>query len=250
MRQRLRLLDVLGGLGDEEWAAPSRCEGWSARDVIVHLDTTNTFWAFSAVQGLAGEPTRILATFDPVASPAQMVSDAAAKPAGEVLEAFAASTVALTDLLSGLDGAAWDAVAESPPGHVSISTMAHHALWDSWVHERDVLLPLGLEPTVEDDEVTACLRYAAALGPALGRTNGAADRGVLAVATTAPHVEAVVTIDGGVRVETGREPDADLTLGGDAVDLLEALSIRRPLDQAVPPESAWMVDGLATVFDT
>ena len=42
---------------------------------------------------------------------------------------------------------------------------------------------------------------------------------------------------------------ADLVLSGDAVEVLEALSIRRPLDQAIAPDVAWMVDGLATQFD-
>ena len=45
------------------------------------------------------------------------------------------------------------------------------------------------------------------------------------------------------------EDDADLTLTGDAVELLEALSRRRPLDAEVPAEMAWMLDGVAEVFE-
>jgi hypothetical protein len=43
--------------------------------------------------------------------------------------------------------------------------------------------------------------------------------------------------------------DAELRLTGDAVELLEALSVRRPLAQPIPPASAWLIDHLATVFD-
>lgn len=73
IRQRRRLAAALATLDDEQWAHPSRCDGWSSRDVIVHLDSTNAFWAYSIVAGLRGEPTQLLATFDPVASPAELV---------------------------------------------------------------------------------------------------------------------------------------------------------------------------------
>ena len=42
---------------------------------------------------------------------------------------------------------------------------------------------------------------------------------------------------------------ADLSLDGDAVELLEALSIRRPLDAQVDAANSWMVDGLLEVFN-
>ena len=37
IRQRLRLLDVLADLSDDQWAAPSRCEGWRVQDVAAHI---------------------------------------------------------------------------------------------------------------------------------------------------------------------------------------------------------------------
>jgi uncharacterized protein (TIGR03083 family) len=248
VRQRRRLAATLATLTDEQWAHPSRCDGWSSRDVIVHLDSTNTFWAFSIAQGLKGEPTQFLATFDPVASPAQMVADAGDVSTTEVLKRFVASTETLTDLLTSLDDDDWSVLAEAPPGHVSVSALTHHALWDSWVHERDVLLPLGITPEVEADEVAACLRYGAALAPAFAVNNGTHDHGVLAITVTDPDVSLVVDIGDHVVVRGG-PAEADLELTGDAVDVLEALSIRRALDQAVPAEWAWMLSGLAETFD-
>src|SRR4051812_29978797 len=73
VRQRERLAAILAGLDDEQWATPSRCAGWSVQDVVSHLVTTNQFWTISILSGLKGEPTQYLATFDPVATPAQMV---------------------------------------------------------------------------------------------------------------------------------------------------------------------------------
>ncbi|HRA86353.1 MAG TPA: maleylpyruvate isomerase family mycothiol-dependent enzyme [Ilumatobacteraceae bacterium] len=251
IRQRRRLATALASFTDEQWSHPSRCAGWSNRDVIVHLDSTNTFWSMSIAAGVHGEPTRFLATFDPVASPAQLVAGSGDVSTGEVLARFVASTDALVGLCSSLDHAGWSAAAEAPPGHVSVSAVAHHALWDSWVHERDVLVPLGLAPEPEADEVAACLRYVAALGPALALNRGAAGSGVLAIDATGPDVVVVVDIGEEVVVRAGAAgaPTVELRLAGDAVELLEALSVRRPLTQLIPADSAWMLRGLSDTFD-
>ncbi|MFZ2442559.1 MAG: maleylpyruvate isomerase family mycothiol-dependent enzyme [Ilumatobacteraceae bacterium] len=251
IRQRRRLATALASFTDEQWSHPSRCAGWSNRDVIVHLDSTNTFWSMSIAAGVHGEPTRFLATFDPVASPAQLVAGSGDVSTGEVLARFVASTDALVGLCSSLDHAGWSAAAEAPPGHVSVSAVAHHALWDSWVHERDVLVPLGLAPEPEADEVAACLRYVAALGPALALNRGAAGSGVLAIDATGPDVVVVVDIGEQVVVRAGAAgaPTAELRLAGDAVELLEALSVRRPLTQLIPADSVWMLRGLSDTFD-
>ena len=251
IRQRRRLATALASFTDEQWSHPSRCAGWSNRDVIVHLDSTNTFWSMSIAAGVHGEPTRFLATFDPVASPAQLVAGSGDVSTGEVLARFVASTDALVGLCSSLDHAGWSAAAEAPPGHVSVSAVAHHALWDSWVHERDVLVPLGLAPEPEADEVAACLRYVAALGPALALKRGAAGSGVLAIDATGPDVVVVVDIGEQVVVRAGAAgaPTVELRLAGDAVELLEALSVRRPLTQLIPADSVWMLRGLSDTFD-
>lgn len=248
VRQRRRLVDALTSFGDAQWHHPSRCEGWSAQDVIVHLDSTNTFWTHSISAGLRGEPTEWLATFDPVASPAELVAGVGAVTPAEVLDRFSASTEALVDVLTSLDEDGWSARAEAPPGHLSVSAVAHHALWDSWVHERDILLPLGAEPDEEDDEVAAALRYAAALGPTLTINRGSTRRGTFAVSVERPDLSLVVDIGDHVAVRAG-PAEADLRLTGDAVEVLEALSLRRALDQPIPAASTWMFFGLANSFD-
>jgi uncharacterized protein (TIGR03083 family) len=248
VRQRRRLAAALASFGEEEWAHPSRCEGWSSRDVVVHLDSTNTFWAHSIGSGLRGEPTELLATFDPVATPAQIVAAAHGASTSEVLDRFVATTDSLVDVMTAVGGDGWSAVAEAPPGHLRIGAVAHHALWDSWVHERDILLPLGLAPDEEPDEIALGLRYVAALGPALAVNHGLAGAGTVAVDVTGPELCFVVDIGDRVAVRAG-SARADLRLTGDAVDLLEALSRRRPLDQSIPVGSSWMLGGLAEAFD-
>lgn len=218
------------------------------RDVIVHLDTTNAFWSYSIHSALKGEPTRLLETFDPVASPAELVAAAGEQTPAAVLERFAASTDSLAVTIDRV-GDSWDVSAEAPVGHVSIDAVVHHALWDSWVHERDVLEPLGSDQEVESDEVEACLRYAAALAPAFALSKGRGGAATLVVEATDPDTSFTVDVAGRVEVTDGAAPEADVVLRGSAVDLLEALSVRRPLELEVDESVTWLVDGLAEVFD-
>jgi uncharacterized protein (TIGR03083 family) len=246
--QRRRFVAELEALDADAWSVPSRCEGWTAREVVSHLDSTNAFWTFSLRAGLAGRPSRFLTTFDPVASPAQLAEADDRSPAG-VLDGFAASTEAFCSLLTEIDEDGWSALVEAPPGHLTASALAHHALWDAWVHERDVLLPLGIEPPVVADEVIASLRYGPALGPALARGRGEDRHGRIAVRATDPELACTIDVGEQIAVRAGADPDAEVTLDGPAVDLLEALSMRTPLLAPVPDEHAWLLDGLATTFD-
>jgi uncharacterized protein (TIGR03083 family) len=247
IRQRRRFLAMIQDLDDDEWAHPSRCDGWSARDVTVHLASTNAFWEFAIRSGVDGSPTRMLATFDPVATPARMVADSTLST-DELVETFATSTTSLAEVLHELSAPDWTALAEAPPGHLSVSAVVHHALWDSWIHERDIALPLGRTPPVESDEVTACLRYVAALTPALALTAGASGTAGFDVSVSDPDAGFHVEIAADVLVTAGTA-GSELALTGNSVDLLEALSFRLPLEQAIPQGLDWAFAGLATVFD-
>jgi uncharacterized protein (TIGR03083 family) len=250
LRQRRRLSKTLASLSAEQWAAPSRCEGWRAQDVVAHLTGTDKFWSFAIGAGVAGEPTRVLAAFDPKATPAAMVDAVRDVSPTDTLAEFADACDALCATVESLDGAAWTATGESPVGHVAISALVHHALWDAWVHERDVLLPLGLSQDVEDDEVVASLRYASALAPAFALQSGTARSGALVLDVEAPATRVVVRVADDVCVSDGDAPADALVLTGDAVDVLEALSIRAPWRQPIPADHAWLVAGLADVFET
>lgn len=249
LRQRRRLAATLATLDEEQWAAPSRCAGWSVKDVVIHLISTNQFWAISIASGRAGKPTTFLATFDPVASPAATVDGARSTPTTEVLARFTETIDPVADAVAGLAVDDWFALGEAPPGHVALDAVAWHALWDAWVHERDILLPLGLPPTDEADEVIGCLRYAAALGPALAIMMGATEPLTIAVEATDPAVAFVVEATDVVAVRDRPAPAASTRLAGAAIDLLEALSCRAPLQPFLVDGDHAFHRGLAAVFD-
>jgi uncharacterized protein (TIGR03083 family) len=250
LRQRRRFLELAGSLSPSQWATPSRCHGWRVQDVIAHLTTTDPFWNEVIRAGVAGSPTRILTRFDPKTTPARLVDGVRASTDEDVLAAFCAATEALCATVESLEAEAWQARAEAPVGHVGISAVLHHALWDAWVHERDVLLPLGMEQEHHADEILAALRYVAALGPALLTQVRPGRTGALALQVENPAAQVVVTVADSVRVEDRRVPDDALVVRGDAVELVDALSVRRHLPHAVPDDRAWLVGALSEVFES
>jgi uncharacterized protein (TIGR03083 family) len=248
-RQRRRFEAALESLTDDQWRAPSRCAGWTVQDVVAHLITVNGFWQISIASGVSGSPTKYLVGFDPVATPAQLVEPMRSMTPAETFASFAESNRSLLDTMEALDETGWTAVGESPVGHVPMRELAHHALWDSWIHERDVFLPLGVEPVQEPDEVISSLRYVAALTAALAipRANGSAGAFILDVTDPSAHV--VVEVGPSVHVHTGDAPTGAVEVRGDAVELIEVLSVRAPFTLDVPDDKRWMLGGLAQLFD-
>jgi uncharacterized protein (TIGR03083 family) len=249
VRQRLRLAQTLAAFGPAEWDAPSRCEGWTNRDVVAHLVSANRWWAHSISEARQGRPTEMLADFDPVATPAALVAAAGNLPPTEALDAYVRSTHALADLLGSLIGDEWTMPCENPLGHLSISANVRHALWDAWIHERDITLGLGLVPAVEPDEVDAALRCAAALGPAFGLLLGDLDerRLTATVTTQDPTAGFTIEVDRAVRVTADIHPTAPAAVRGSTVDVLEGLSLRTSLD--LEPQVRWLTAGLERSFE-
>ena len=165
--QRRRLAETLATLVPAQWAAPSRCELWSVQDVVAHLVDTNGFWTASMAAGLKGSPTKVLATFDPVATPEALVGRKRHLSPDDVLRQYTDGLGPMAEVVNSIRGDGWSLPAEALPGHIEMRAVALHALWDCWTHERDIVLPLGLDQPVEPDEVRGCLVYSAAVGARL-----------------------------------------------------------------------------------
>jgi uncharacterized protein (TIGR03083 family) len=247
IRQRRRFEALLRELDEEQWKAASRCIGWTVHDVAAHLVGVNTFWTASLAAGLAGRPTRILGAFDPVATPELMVDQMRGLKRSEVLDQLTQTNDALVTAMTELDDDGWSMLAEAPPGHLPIRLMVQHALWDCWVHERDVAIPLGIVAPVKSDETWSCLTYSAALNVALALSAGHQIRGRLTVRSTDPDICCSLVVDETVTIEDCSEPTAPC-LEGEAVALIEALSLRAPFPASPPVEWERVIDGFAELF--
>jgi uncharacterized protein (TIGR03083 family) len=249
LRQLRRLAEVLATLEPEQWTSGTRCARWSVQDVVIHLVGVSELWESSIVGARSGAPTRLFRSFDPVTTPPGLVDAVRGWTPSETLSRFVATTDAIAATLAGLDDEEWSLTGESPLGHVGLHLVAVHALWDSWLHERDVLLPLGIAPSEQADEVITCLWYAAAIGPALLAAGGSTRRRTLAVDTTDSDVRVVVEAGPNVMVRLGTRTVGRGDLAGRAVDLAEGLSFRAPLVPDVAPIDRRLLGGLDLAFD-
>ncbi len=220
-------------------------------DLVAHLISVNVFWKASIAQGLAGNPTRYLENFDPAVTPSQLVTNVRGTPPRDLFDQLVASNNDLLNLVEPLDDSGWAQSAECPVGHLPIRLVLQHGLWDGWIHERDVALPLGLPVPVEPDEVISSLVYAIALSSAIALIRDDSLRVEFTVTTNSPpskwHIDVAKQIE--IRQSTGASTAPSLS--GAAVDLAEALSLRSPLPSGTPEGWRRLLDGgLSVAFRT
>jgi len=155
--QRRRFVQVLREFRPDDWAAPTRCADWSAHDVIRHLCDCN---AIAAGAGPDDRTLDITAGFDPRITPRGWLTTSAGESPDDTLGRFVTTTdEALAVLCTRLaQNCRFDV--RLPYGPMDWTVLVLHGFWDSWLHERDVLLARGTEhPTASD-----ATGYAAAYG--------------------------------------------------------------------------------------
>jgi uncharacterized protein (TIGR03083 family) len=156
---RSRLRGWLDSLADEEWGSPTRCAEWDIGGLVRHLGSGSQFLGYTLHEAVSGAATSLLRDFDPhatVQAAASMLGELAPCEARDVLAQMDAS---VDRELASLAGTDWSAMAEAPPGNVPAHLCVSHFLFDSWVHERDLMLPRGESPGADALEVEVTLRY-------------------------------------------------------------------------------------------
>ena len=148
--QQAELSALLAGLDEPGWQRPSRCEGWTVADVVLHLAQTNEMALASARGRLAeamGELAGDLAPASSIDDGADlMVAREQGQPAPVVHERWRASADALCQTLGSCDPhrrVAWVA------GELSARTLATTRLAETWIHTGDVAAAFGvpIEPS-------------------------------------------------------------------------------------------------------
>jgi hypothetical protein len=104
-------------------------------------------------------------------------------------------------------------------------------------------------PTLPD-EVWPSLRYAAALSAAFGIISGNPADGVYCLETQNLDLSFVLEVGDSAAVRDGVDVAGTPVLRGNAVTLLEALSVRVPMDSNVPNEWLSVLNGLTTAFES
>jgi uncharacterized protein (TIGR03083 family) len=153
-KQRQRFVRVLRGFGPGDWAAPTRCTAWSAHDVVRHLCDCNAVAA-----GADDHALDLTAGFDPRITPRGWLTASAGESPGATLGRFVTTTGELFALVRDRLARRQRFDVHLPYGPMDWTVLILHAFWDSWLHERDVLLARGSQHTTEGDATVYATAY-------------------------------------------------------------------------------------------
>jgi uncharacterized protein (TIGR03083 family) len=165
--QRQRFVTALQGFGPDDWAAPTRCADWSAHDVVRHLCDTNAI-----ITGTDDRRLDVSAGFDPRITPREWLTASAGESPDATLGRLAATTEEMVVLSRArlAQGLRFDV--RLPYGPMDWTVLVLHAFWDSWIHERDVLLARGAQHPADDDAIVYVTAYGLFLAAAVASMFG------------------------------------------------------------------------------
>jgi len=128
--ERRDLVTFLRTLSDDDWEAPSLCEGWRVRDVVAHV-------SYDAMSTAAYVAVAIQCGLNADRMNARLVDAARVKPTSELVDEFATSV-----------------------GRGHFATLAPKlALADVVVHHQDIRRPLGRPRAVPEERIRVVLDH-------------------------------------------------------------------------------------------
>jgi uncharacterized protein (TIGR03083 family) len=214
-RHRRRFALEVGSLDEAALAVQSRCSEWSVADVLRHgCDVDGWMRAIWAGEALP------FTSFDPRTTPKEFVLAGRVIPDAEVRDRYAASAETMAADVGTSGSERWGLTSISPLGFVPWWQSALHVFYDSWVHERDALLPLGAAIPVVADEAVPILAYSLAVaGTLIKEPTDTFIAGVHLMTGEGPAIATPVT--------TGADTD------GDVASIIDALSGRGIVEDAL-----------------
>ena len=247
-RQRLR--SWFAGLTQDGWSGATRCTDWRVVDLAQHLVSGAQFLGYTLHQSRKGEATRLLEGFDSQQTAVTTAADFAGLSPQDLLEQMSAMDARVQHELGLLAGDGATAPAEAPPGQVPAYVAVNHFLFDSWVHERDLLLPANELPVTEPNEAAMVASYVVTLAGIARAVDGAPPPPV----TMRVHLAdldrnlliEVSDVGSTVTFAASGEPADVRATAGDLVDYATGRRIHGELD--ADPTAIALLSRLATVM--
>jgi uncharacterized protein (TIGR03084 family) len=143
-QQHAELAGLIEGLDEEAWARPSRCEGWTVADVVLHLCQTDEMALASAEHRLGEYVAQAADGLGPANDVDGFADAMVAKERGrsgrEVGERWREGSTRLRAALAA--GDPHDRV-DWVAGKLSLRTLATTRLAEAWIHSGDVAFASG-----------------------------------------------------------------------------------------------------------
>jgi uncharacterized protein (TIGR03083 family) len=128
------LRDLSATLSIEEWATPTRCEGWTVSDVAAHVTGAMADITAGRLEGIDTQPW-----YD------RQVAERRSSPPQALLEEMDSVITATDELMSTFDENAWNGPAA--PGIAGTLGAGIQSLWcGGYIHNEDILAALGRPP--------------------------------------------------------------------------------------------------------
>jgi len=225
-----RVITGWQALTPEQWEQPSRNTTWTAHETARHVAD-----CMDRVAGMIlGAPSPAAAgPFDPRETPEIWLAASADHAPAQTIERFAnAAPLFRAEAAERVNaGDTSTGMTVYGPAHWSVNVV--HVFWDSWLHERDIMLPLGLpaESTPDEQRLASIYGLLMAMVPArmMDQTFAASVRfdRTPAVAVTAAHEAGQFT--------SAETLESSTALDGELCSLVDSLSGRgAPLRDLLP----------------
>lgn len=235
-----RILEAWQALTPEQWEQPSRNPSWSAHDTVRHVADAVQL---GAAQVLGESPPFTLGAFDPRTTPDVWLAESAGDDPARTIERFADAAERLRTRV-GEKMTAGDSsldATEYGPAHWTVNIV--HIFWDSWLHERDVLLPLGLtaESTNDEQRLAAVYALLMAMVPArmMEQPFG------VTVDLTGSGGRVVTAVHESGAISSAESMDAEADFAADLCSIVDSLSGRGAALEDLAPDAPAMLGSLA-----
>ncbi len=137
-QQQDELSGLLAGLSDDDWALPSRCDGWSVSDVVLHLAQTHEM-ALASLQGTLAEAATKIGSGVTGSSVDEMADGAVARERGAPTAAIRDRWTADADAVrSAFESFDLSTRVQWVAGELSARTLATTRLAETWIHTGDI----------------------------------------------------------------------------------------------------------------
>jgi hypothetical protein len=185
--------------------------------LVRHLVSGSQFLGYTLHKANRGFATELMQEFDTQLTPRIDAERFGALTPGAARDLLASKDASVAAEFVGAAHGGWSAMAEAPPGRMPAHMVVNHFLFDSLVHEYDLMLPRGETPALDKLEAEVAVSYLIGLASLQARSTTFLD-----LRLTSPDLRIGVSVAGETaQVTVGSAPEGAAVIESRVVDLVD-----------------------------